>query len=431
MLSIIDTTMLKCYLQTKDSLVAPLLRLNHCHLEESEKLLKKYQKHRELIILYQTKGQHRMALDLLKSMGEDGGGLNGKTETIRYLQSLGSEHTALICEYSNWVLERDAEEGLKIFTVDIEDVERLPRPAILDFLLKNHKDAVVPYLEFVINAWREEHPSFHNILIQKYRDRIWELELKHGKGTEEAGAFRVKLLEFLRKSKFYSADTVLRDFPTNDFFEERTVILRRSGQHKKALQIFVQVLGDYEKALAYCEEIYSWGIGGGGGVAKEAETGGGDSAQDAYFNLIELLLADPKDSPFGDDVKLHANFLDRELAKQQVFDILNNHGTKVSGQRVLEILPDDVPLVELSTFLEMAVRHQLEQRRKRQILNGLLYADNLLIAEERMRCESKSVTITEFSVCHMCKKKFNNASAFVRYPTGDIVHFSCQQKFKL
>lgn len=70
LLSIIDTTLLKCYLQTNDSLVAPLLRLNHCHLEESEKTLKKHQKFGELIILYQTKGQHKRALELLKSQAE-------------------------------------------------------------------------------------------------------------------------------------------------------------------------------------------------------------------------------------------------------------------------------------------------------------------------------------------------------------------------
>ena len=42
---IVDTTLLKCYLQTNDALVASLLRLpdNHCHLEEAEQALKKAQ----------------------------------------------------------------------------------------------------------------------------------------------------------------------------------------------------------------------------------------------------------------------------------------------------------------------------------------------------------------------------------------------------
>lgn len=83
LLQIIDTTLLKCYLQTNDALVAPLLRLNYCHLGETERTLKKYGKHNELIILYQTKGQHRKALELLQEeVSVD--------RTIAYLQHLGN-----------------------------------------------------------------------------------------------------------------------------------------------------------------------------------------------------------------------------------------------------------------------------------------------------------------------------------------------------
>uniref|UniRef100_A0A4W3JHD0 VPS39 subunit of HOPS complex n=1 Tax=Callorhinchus milii TaxID=7868 RepID=A0A4W3JHD0_CALMI len=60
LLQIIDTTLLKCYLHTNVALVAPLLRLenNHCHIEESEHILKKAHKYSELIILYEKKGLH-------------------------------------------------------------------------------------------------------------------------------------------------------------------------------------------------------------------------------------------------------------------------------------------------------------------------------------------------------------------------------------
>ena len=48
------------HLQTNVALVAPLLRLenNHCHIEESEHVLKKAHKYSELIILYEKKGLH-------------------------------------------------------------------------------------------------------------------------------------------------------------------------------------------------------------------------------------------------------------------------------------------------------------------------------------------------------------------------------------
>lgn len=115
LLQIIDTTLLKCYLQTNDALVAPLLRLNHCHLAETERTLKKYGKHNELIILYQTKGQHRRALELLQNEGS-------VERTVVYLQHLGSEHMGLILEFADWVLKAAPEEGLKIFTEDLAEV---------------------------------------------------------------------------------------------------------------------------------------------------------------------------------------------------------------------------------------------------------------------------------------------------------------------
>ena len=45
-----------------------------------------------------------------------------------------------------------------------------------------------------------------------------------------------------------------------------------------------------------------------------------------------------------------------------------------------------------------------------------------------MELQSQSLLLTEMKVCPVCKKKFSNQSAFARYPNGDIVHYSCQDK---
>ena len=77
-------------LQTNDALIAPLLRLNNCHIEDSEKILKKHRKYSELIILYQTKGLHQKALELLEKQAEQQDSpLRGVDKTIQYLQNLG------------------------------------------------------------------------------------------------------------------------------------------------------------------------------------------------------------------------------------------------------------------------------------------------------------------------------------------------------
>lgn len=178
LLSIIDTTLLKCYLQTNDSFVAPLLRLNYCHAEESEKTLRQYQKYGELIILYQTKGNHKKALQLLQSQADDASScLSGYDRTVQYLQHLGTEQKQLIFEFAGWVLEKHPEDGLKIFTEDVQEVEDLPRAEVLDYLLKNHKSLVIPYLEHIINVWDESKPIFHNILIQQYHEQIDSMKL--------------------------------------------------------------------------------------------------------------------------------------------------------------------------------------------------------------------------------------------------------------
>lgn len=177
LLSIIDTTLLKCYLQTNDSLVAPLLRLNNCVLDESERTLIKYQKFGELIILYQTKGQHKKALQVLQSQAKvPDSSLFGYEKTIQYLQQLGSEHKQLIFEFSGWVLNENPIDGLKIFTEDIHEEDYLPRAEVLDFLLKQHKNLSITYLEHVIHVWGETKPMFHNILIQEYREKIENLK---------------------------------------------------------------------------------------------------------------------------------------------------------------------------------------------------------------------------------------------------------------
>lgn len=156
-------------------------------MEESEKTLRAYEKFGELIILYQTKGHHRKALQLLQSQAFiHNSCLSGLERTIQYLQHLGTEHRSLIFEFSNWVIEKNPDDGLKIFTEDIHEVEHLPRAEVLDHILKNHKMLAIPYLEHVITFWKETHPMFHNILIQQYREGI--TELKHDLQASPTGA---------------------------------------------------------------------------------------------------------------------------------------------------------------------------------------------------------------------------------------------------
>lgn len=260
LLSIIDTTLLKCYLQTNDSLIAPLIRLKNCHLVESERTLKQYQKFGELIILYQTKGHHEKALELLKSQAQiAGSSLFGHDRTIKYLQNLGSDHKQIIFDFAGWVLKEHPDDGLKIFIEDIHSVENLPRAEVLDFLLKNHKSLVISYLEHVIHIWNESKPIFHNILIQQYQVKIKDLQSDSNSVSEEQKQIllentKSKLIDFLQTSNIYSAEQVLVDFPQLNL--KRATILGKLNRHEKVIAIYIQNLGDINKAMEYCEKVY-------------------------------------------------------------------------------------------------------------------------------------------------------------------------------
>lgn len=320
LLSIIDTTLLKCYLQTNDSLIAPLLRLNQCHLEESEKTLLKHDKISELIILYQTNGKHKKALELLKSQAtKKGSSLYGSERTIRYLQQLGSSHLSLILEFSDWVLKEDPEQGLRIFTEDFIEVETLPRAQILDFLLSHHKSLVIPYLEHVINVWNDSNTLIHNVLIKQYREKIQKLMEdmeREGSSTkelqDELKQYRKKIYTMLEISPNYSPDVVLKDFPTNIMLEERALILERLKKHEKVLAIYVQILGDVEKASKYCERNF-------------------DDEPDIFFILLKIILNPLKQPPY-EGVELHTDF--QKPNENVAVELLDKYATKIDPSKI-------------------------------------------------------------------------------------------------
>lgn len=139
-------------------------------MEESEKTLRAEQKFSELIILYQLKGHHKEALQLLQSQADVANScLSGHEPSIRYLQHLGTDHKAIIFEFANWVLDNHPEDGLKIFTEDIRTVKNLPRAEVVNYLLENHKALAIPYLLHVIYVWHDPNLMFRDTLIQLYR----------------------------------------------------------------------------------------------------------------------------------------------------------------------------------------------------------------------------------------------------------------------
>ena len=90
-----------------------------------------------LIIIFTDGNRSRKALDLLRSHSADPDSpLSGHSRTVNYLQNLGPNHIEIVLEFSLWVILSSPEDGLTIFTEDLDTVETLPRAQVLNWLLK-------------------------------------------------------------------------------------------------------------------------------------------------------------------------------------------------------------------------------------------------------------------------------------------------------
>ncbi|XP_063354578.1 vam6/Vps39-like protein isoform X1 [Pelmatolapia mariae] len=422
LLQIIDTTLLKCYLHTNVALVSPLLRLenNHCHIEESEYVLKKAHKYSELIILYEKKGLHQKALQVLLDQSTKANSpLKGHERTVQYLQRLGAENLGIIFEFSPWVLKTCPEDGLKIFTEDLTEVESLPRDKVLQFLKDGFKELAIPYLEHIIYVWEEKGPEFHNVLIQLYLGRVQVLMKEYlkllpkgasavpaGKENGELGEFRNKLLTFLDISTFYEPARLISDFPFDGLLEERALLLGRMGKHEQALFIYVHILKDTHMAEEYCHGHYNSSMEGN---------------KDVYLSLLRMYLSPPDVHCLG-PVKMELSEPQANL--QAALQVLELHHSKLNTTKAINLLPANTQIREIRVFLESVLEEKAQRKRCNQVLKSLLQAEFLRVQEERIFHQQVKCVITEEKICRVCKKKIGN-SAFARYPNGVVVHYFC------
>uniref|UniRef100_A0A8C9EJK2 CNH domain-containing protein n=2 Tax=Pavo cristatus TaxID=9049 RepID=A0A8C9EJK2_PAVCR len=398
--------MLPFCLQTNVALVAPLLRLenNHCHIEESEHVLKKAHKYSELIILYEKKGLHEKALQVLVDQSKKANSpLKGHERTVQYLQHLGAENLHLVFSYSVWVLRDYPDDGLKIFTEDLPEVEALPRDKVLSFLIENFKSLAIPYLEHIIHVWEETGADFHNCLIQLYCEKVQGLMKEYlnsfpadkspvpaGEEGGDLGDYRKKLLLFLEKSSCYEPSRLISDFPFDGLLEERALLLGRMGKHEQALFIYVHILKDTNMAENYCHKHYDRNK---------------DGNKDVYLSLLRMYLSPPSVHCLG-PIKMEV--LEPQANLQAALQVLELHHSKLDTTKAINLLPANTQISEIRIFLEKVLEENAQKKRFNQVLKNLLHAEFLRVQEERILHQQVKCIITEEKVCTVCKKKIGN-----------------------
>ncbi|KAG0095622.1 Vam6/Vps39-like protein [Podila epicladia] len=376
-LELVDTALLKSYMMTNERLVGSLLRVtNYCNLEETENLLLKHKKYRELVDFYKGKGQHRKALELLKTVHSMPGEMHGVRPTVNYLQRLGVDHFNLIQEFGTWILELDPEVAIKIYTDDEPEIDTLPRFKIISYLERLSLDLCVVYLEHIIHELGDQTSEFHNTLVVSYLAQIQRDSAVAGK-DETVQKTKAKLLQFLDESTFYKAERILSRLPVDSCYEERAILLSRIGQHDQALNIYVHKLRNFQAAEEYCVKNYD----------------STDTTKNVYLLLLKVYLKPPnREKPM----------------LQPALDILTRHGSHIDPQAVLSLLPASTRIDQLFTFFEKSIRESNKAKNMDMIVKNLLKAERLQTQEQLTFYRSRRVKITEDRMCPKCNKRIGN-----------------------
>lgn len=125
-----------------------------------------------------------------------------------------------------------------------------------------------------------------------------------------------------------------------------------------------------------------------------------------YVILIKLIL-----NPDSIQVTLPGVILSPKTSQpdlETALKLMEEYASRINYLAVLNELPDTIQVSRIQKFLQVAEHEFLKERRRLQLLKGLLYAEHLQCREVRLHLQSQHVLITEMNVCPVCKKRFGN-----------------------
>lgn len=393
----IDTCLLITLLLNEDEYLTSLIENeNRCNIEDSELSLQRSRKYKELVLFYKTKQQHEKALTLLQAHGQkthpdrNYKELDGVEPTIDYLQGL-EDHKDLVKRFSIWVLKTDPLKALRIFT---SDEDRFDVDEIIELFDSIDVGQVlimkIGYLEWKIHEKDSTDADLHDMLILLYLDYLEKTTIKKDSRSNED--ISQKLITMLKTSDYYHPERMLSKFPTDRLFLERAILLGKIDRHDQALTYYIHKLNRPDLAEEYCIERYDVNS---------------PIAKDIFITALQLYLQLPNRSGYSHAVKL-----------------LQCHFDKIDIIKVLQLLPDDIPLSDLELYLRELLRDHVQLRRRMLVMKNLAKSENLQLKEQYILERQRSVKIKMNRTCPVCKKAIGN-SAFALDPYGVVTHFVC------
>lgn len=137
-----------------------------------------------------------------------------------------------------------------------------------------------------------------------------------------------------------------------------------------------------------------------------------------YHTLLSLYLAPPP--PY-------------ERALEPALDLLSKHGSRLPAASTLSLIPDNLPVGHLESFLRGRIRSANSIVNESRILAGLRATEYigsqalLLLGDgipEGRGGRNRRVVITEERLCGVCHKRLGGSVVAV-LPDNAVVHYGC------
>ncbi|XP_055901147.1 transforming growth factor-beta receptor-associated protein 1-like [Biomphalaria glabrata] len=396
----VDVALLKLYAELMPEKLSELISVDTgCDLGDCVEWLEKYNRLHALGLLYQRHGESDKALGvwtrLVDSQTSDPS-FPGLDFVVDFLANL-TDHE-LLWKYVDWILEKDEELGVRIFTdrpTSEAQSERLRPEMVIDYLHRFPK-AIITYLEYLIFQRKLEKEKYHTHLAVLYLEDVLKLMESNNVKKEELDIARSKLRHMLQMSNLYRVQLILGKAKEKDMHAECAILYGKLEEHDKALRILVHKLKDYGAAENYCQ-LNSQG--------KEP------GYRKRLYHVLLSVYLDP-------------SYERRDTLVAPAIALLNSSVADFDTLKVLHLLPDNWSIGLLSQFLTRAMRMGMHNYRMTRIQRMMARGENLLVKQNFIEMQREAIVMNDEKTCAVCNRAFND-STFVRYPNGVITHVHC------
>jgi Vacuolar sorting protein 39 domain 2/Region in Clathrin and VPS len=249
-------------------------------------------------------------------------------------------------------------------------------------------------------------------------------DLKMMAGTEGGvlGEYRARLLSHLRDSSLYDKAAVLERLRDSLLYEELVQVYRCIGNHEEALKVIIFKLQDYKQAERYCEDVFEADKAKAEALlaAEGRRRTSGTTADDSDGASV----ADDQNPLFLTYVKVCLSSEGFNKNLDAVRELLNNRASEMDPVRILNVLSDDIPAIELEQFLAEAIKFSSHRLKSNKIKHKIAETQNIDVRRRHKKATNRHLLVTSNTPCSVCSQPIGN-SVFSIFPNMTIVHYKC------